>query len=180
MRAPTAGTGQAPDQRGRAITRRRAAAIGAIVLACAAVTLSVALSTEGRTGRVNPPAHSGAVARADGSTPNRSLRAPSAFAVGMRVLRFVDQSRQIELSDGTREPRRLVTYVRYPALGAAAGTDISNATADRAGGPFPLVIFGHGFALTPKPYARMLQSWTRAGYVVAAPVFPRENASAPG
>jgi len=45
---------------------------------------------------------------------------------------------------------------------------------------FPLVIFGHGFAVTPSLYARLLQSWARAGYVVAAPVFPLENADAPG
>jgi dienelactone hydrolase len=42
------------------------------------------------------------------------------------------------------------------------------------------VVFGHGFALTPGPYARLLRAWTRAGYVVAAPVFPLENANAPG
>ena len=118
--------------------------------------------------------------RGHASGPSSSSSAPSAFAVGLRVLRFVDQSRQIELPDGRRQPRTLVTYVRYPAVGPATGTDLSNAAAARTDGPFPLVIFGHGFALTPKPYARMLQSWARAGYVVAAPVFPRENANAPG
>ena len=33
--------------------------------------------------------------------------------------------------------------------------------------------------MTPALYARLLQSWARAGYVVAAPVFPLENADAP-
>jgi fermentation-respiration switch protein FrsA (DUF1100 family) len=47
-------------------------------------------------------------------------------------------------------------------------------------GPLPLVIFGHGFAETPAPYAALLQAWARAGYVVAAPTFPLENANAPG
>jgi dienelactone hydrolase len=42
------------------------------------------------------------------------------------------------------------------------------------------VIFGHGFAVTPSIYQRLLRSWARAGYVVAAPVFPLENANAPG
>jgi dienelactone hydrolase len=59
----------------------------------------------------------------------------------------------------------LVTYVRYPTHGH---------------GPFPLIVFGHGFALTPQTYVRLLDTWTRAGYVVAAPVFPVENANAPG
>ena len=52
--------------------------------------------------------------------------------------------------------------------------------AARSSGPFPLVIFGHGFAVMPDLYKRLLRAWTRAGYVVAAPVFPLENENAPG
>jgi dienelactone hydrolase len=96
------------------------------------------------------------------------------------VLRLVDTSRSIELPNGTSEPRTLLTYVRYPALGPPGKTDLPNAPAAGADGPFPLVVFGHGFAVTPTLYARLLQSWARAGYVVAAPVFPLENANAPG
>src|SRR6202035_5291617 len=70
--------------------------------------------------------------------------------------------------------------VRYPALGAPAATDIAGAPPARAEGPFPLIVFGHGFAVTPATYSRLLQSWTRAGFVVAAPVFPLGNARAPG
>ena len=50
----------------------------------------------------------------------------------------------------------------------------------RTGGPFPLVVFGHGFAVTPGIYARLLDAWAAAGYVVAAPLFPLGNANAPG
>jgi predicted dienelactone hydrolase len=73
-----------------------------------------------------------------------------------------------------------VTYVRYPAVGASSQTDLPNAAAARAAGPFPLIIFGHGFDVTPKLYRRLLRSWARAGFIVAAPVFPLENADAPG
>ena len=114
------------------------------------------------------------------SSPSAKPPPPSSFAVGLRVLRLVDTSRTIELPNGTSEPRPLLTYVRYPALGSPGGTDLPDAPAARADGPFPLVIFGHGFAVTPALYARLLQSWARAGYVVAAPVFPLENADAPG
>jgi dienelactone hydrolase len=61
-------------------------------------------------------------------------------------------------------PRPLDTIVRYPAAGSA----------------YPLIVFGHGFTLTPALYARLLRAWTEAGYVVAAPVFPLGNAAAPG
>jgi fermentation-respiration switch protein FrsA (DUF1100 family) len=70
--------------------------------------------------------------------------------------------------------------VRYPALGPATATDLVGAPAARASGPFPLVVFGHGFDVTPAPYARLLAAWTRAGFVVAAPIFPRTNPAAPG
>lgn len=50
----------------------------------------------------------------------------------------------------------------------------------KAPGRFPLIVFGHGFAVTPAPYSALLRAWARAGFVVAAPVFPRANAHAPG
>lgn len=102
-----------------------------------------------------------------------------AFAVGLRLLRLVDTSRSIRLPGDKTEARTLETYVRYPAAGKAGG-DIVGATPARAAGPFPLIVFGHGFASTPAVYARLLRGWAQAGYVVAAPVFPLENANAPG
>ena len=70
----------------------------------------------------------------------------------------------MRLPDGRNVARRLVTIVRWPA----------------SGGPHPLVVFAHGFALTPTDYARLLQAIASAGYVVAAPIFPLTNAHAAG
>jgi alpha-beta hydrolase superfamily lysophospholipase len=108
------------------------------------------------------------------------VKPPTSFAVGLRTIRLVDTSRTITLANGRTEPRTLLTYVRYPALGPTGATDVRNAPAARTDGPFPLVLFGHGYALTPAAYAALLESWARSGYVVAAPVFPLENANAPG
>jgi predicted dienelactone hydrolase len=102
------------------------------------------------------------------------------YAVGLSVQYLVDDTRLIKLPGGRSEPRPLVTYVRYPALGARSGTDHADAPAASANGPFPLVVFGHGYAVTPVVYGRLLRAWTAAGYVVAAPVFPLANANAPG
>ena len=82
----------------------------------------------------------------------------------VRAFRFVDRARTVTLPDGRRVDRTIVTIVRYP----------------RRGGPYPLVVFGHGYALTPATYALLLRAWAGAGYVVAAPVFPLGNANAPG
>lgn len=82
-----------------------------------------------------------------------------------RVLQLVDESRTIRLPDGQVVARRVTTYLRYPSAGS---------------GPWPLVVFAHGFAVTPGIYARLLTAWTLAGYAVAAPLFPLGNAHAPG
>jgi len=93
---------------------------------------------------------------------------------------FVDRSRTITLPGQGPRPRTLTTIIRYPAQGNPGQVDVRGAVPDNAAGPFPLIVFGHGFAVTPATYFRLLRAWARAGYVVAAPVFPRENAHAPG
>jgi predicted dienelactone hydrolase len=100
----------------------------------------------------------GALAPASSSARSRLVR------LDEHIFTFVDTSRMIRLPDGRRVPRKLTTVVRYPS----------------SGGPYPLIVFGHGFALTPATYAGLLRSWATAGYVVAAPAFPLENANAPG
>lgn len=161
--------------RTRGWTRRRQLAPAAACLLVAAIA---------RWGPAVPPSVSSAGALGTGgqeaapSPPSVGLR--PRFAVGVRTLRLVDRSRTIRLRNGASEPRTLVTYVRYPALGSPADTDVPNAPAASANGPFPLIVFAHGFAVTPATYDRLLASWAHAGYVVAAPVFPLSNAHAPG
>ncbi|HKU59103.1 MAG TPA: hypothetical protein VJP39_05790 [Gaiellaceae bacterium] len=97
-----------------------------------------------------------------------ALSVPSAGATNtsfrIAEFRFVDTSRTAHFANGRVAPRGLVTYVRIPS----------------GRGPFPLVVFGHGFASTPALYAVLLDAWACAGFIVAAPLFPVENAEAPG
>lgn len=112
-----------------------------------------------------PPPRTRAISTTSASAPHPpAAAAHPPFAVGQRVLTFIDTSRVVTYPGLPPQPRKLVTIVRYP----------------RARGPFPLIVFGHGFAVTPAIYARLLEAWARAGYVVAAPVFPLGNADAPG
>jgi fermentation-respiration switch protein FrsA (DUF1100 family) len=158
--------------RRRRLTTCRLLAVGGAVAASNVVLVSAV------------PAHQApapaATHRACGVGSRRDSGVARSFAVGVRVVRFVDHSRELRVHNGRNAPRTLPTYIYYPALAATLGADLPNATPARANGPFPLVVFAHGFAVTPKVYARLLQSWARAGYVVAAPVFPLENANAPG
>jgi dienelactone hydrolase len=84
--------------------------------------------------------------------------------IDVRIFRFVDHTRTIALPDDRHVPRPVTTVVRYPS----------------SGGPYPLVVFGHGFTLAPATYSALLRTWALAGYVVAAPVFPLGSARAPG
>ena len=49
---------------------------------------------------------------------------------------------------------------------------MADAAPDKDHGPYPLVLFAHGYDVTPDFYAPLLARWAEAGYVVAAPVFP--------
>lgn len=123
----------------------------------------------------------GAAGLATGSAAGpRRQRARPPFAVGLEQLTFVDATRTVSVPGQPRRFRTLTTVIRYPAVGRATRVDARGAAPERAAGPFPLIVFGHGFAVTPATYFRLLRAWARAGYVVAAPVFPLENANAPG
>jgi predicted dienelactone hydrolase len=74
----------------------------------------------------------------------------------------------------------LPVTVRYPATGRAGAGARTAAAVDRSSGPFPLVVFSEGYAASVGEYAGLLNSIARAGYVVAAPTYPRTDPTAPG
>jgi dienelactone hydrolase len=41
-----------------------------------------------------------------------------------------------------------------------------------AAGPFPLIMFSHGYHGDPSKFSELFSAWARAGYIVAAPQFP--------
>lgn len=71
--------------------------------------------------------------------------------------------------------RSLLTVVRYPATTAGSLT-----VAERAAGPFPLIVFSQGFDIVPEAYAGLLDQWAAAGYVVADPAYPSTSPDSPG
>jgi dienelactone hydrolase len=157
---------------------RRLAALAGILAIAGTYSLSVATSA-GSTGLQSLWPATASTDAATRSAVMHSLPAwgkrtklPVATTVGLRVITFVDPTRVERFRDGRVEPRTLVTQIRYPALGSAEADDVRDATPLTAAGPFPLVVFGPGFAETPTTYARLLDAWARAGYVVAAPLFP--------
>lgn len=114
---------------------------------------------------------------APGPQPVAPVLPPGPYAVGVSKLPLVDAGRRIRIGR-RRLPRPVTTWLRYPAAGAGAGVEIPNAPA--AGGSLPLIVFAHGFDVTPATYTRLLDAWAAAGYVVAAPVFLLSSSEAPG
>ncbi|MEV7331312.1 chlorophyllase [Micromonospora sp. NPDC093244] len=122
----------------------------------------VACSADARPGRSEqaPPAEPKAAATPTPQVP--AGKAPQrAFAVGVRQLKL------------NRDGRALPTTLWYPAAGQAGGAAKRSAAA--AEGRFPVVMFSHGLGGRPDDYATLLTRWAAAGFVVAAPTFPKTS-----
>jgi dienelactone hydrolase len=173
----------------RTIMRRRslvalasAGLVALIVVAVAALASSGARSGNGR----HPPRSAPRAGRAsaaqvhDRASPGATVQAATGppYPVGIIHLRLVDRTRTLTIPGGGTAPRTLLTSIRYPAVGAPTSGEHVDATP--AAGPFPLIVFGHGFAVTVGIYSKLLDAWAADGYVVAAPTFPLGNANAPG
>ena len=146
--------------------KRRLAIVAVVVL-----VLITAVATAGAAG---------ADSKAGGGSGVGAPTGGKRFGVGEIVVTYTDYSRRVRFPGRRPVPRQLVTVIRYPAAINGSRVDVLGARPAKSAGPFPLVVFAHGYNITPAPYARLLRAWVRAGYVVAAPIFPRSNAAAPG
>ncbi len=130
------------------------------------------------------------VATTAGATPaaadqrvRTGVSAVGTYAVGQITETFVDTSRPTP-AFGTfagAPERTIETVISYPAEGTYVEDQITpNAKADKAGAPYPLIVFGHGFTGNASVYESIISEWVSAGYVVAAPNYPVSNTNAPG
>lgn len=113
----------------------------------------------------------------------RSLTQTPLFAVGLARCTFVDHTRSVANYSTTpfsvlSTSRTLVTEIRYPTQLVAGGPNesVGAPPVERSGG-YPMIVFAHGYDVTPDTYAALLDSWVRAGFVVVAPLFPDEESS---
>ena len=106
------------------------------------------------------------------------------FSVGLARCTFVDHTRTV--LNYSKAPfsvlstsRTLVTEIRYPTPLVASGpVEIAGAPPATQSGGYPMIVFAHGYDVTPDTYAQLLDAWTQAGFVVVAPIFPDEKPSA--
>lgn len=100
------------------------------------------------------------------STTGAGPRAP--YPVAVTPMTFVDSSRSTAGRGSVpgHAGRTLLTDLLYPAAPAV--------------GPFPLVVFAHGYGQSVATYTELLRSVASGGYIVAAPEFPLTSTAIPG
>lgn len=87
----------------------------------------------------------------------------SQYQIGMRTITYNDPTRTGGTGSGGGPGRQIECAVYYPA--STAGTNV--AVAD---GSFPVVVFGHGFAMQWSAYQNIWEHLTPRGYIL---VFPK-------
>jgi predicted dienelactone hydrolase len=104
------------------------------------------------------------------------------FGVGVTTLEFVDLSRPTEVNRdfAGADERRLPVEVWYPAGPSSDAPEQRDATLDRSGAPFPLIVFAHGYSATNRQSPSYTQHLASRGYIVASINFPLSSAGAPG
>jgi alpha-beta hydrolase superfamily lysophospholipase len=154
-------------------------------LGAALAAAVVLVGTCGDGGEGNGPAASqqeSGVLPAPPTTLDERPTPDGPFAVGRRDEVFVDTSRPTKQNQEApaRPSRTLPTIVLYPAAGAPVEQEVPGAAPLVDEGPFPLVVFAHGFTGNAPAYVPSMRHWAAAGYVVAAPTFPLTSAGAAG
>lgn len=89
------------------------------------------------------------------------------FPIGSTTITFNDPARSGGFGSGGGAGRQIQTEIYYPAI--AAGTNATVAT-----GVFPVITFGHGFAMSWDAYQNIWEHYVPLGYIV---VFPRTEGS---
>lgn len=110
-------------------------------------------------------------------TPSSAeVLAAGPYGVGVTTIVYTDPTRPTAPHGGlpASDNRKLITEIWYPAA-AVAGAPASgqrNAELDRSGGPYPLIIYSHGFADQRIGAGFIGRHLASHGYIVAAPDYP--------
>jgi hypothetical protein len=169
--------------RARLIRRRRAGVVLAtLVLVAVIVVACNAVGAATRKHSTTPPA-TGANKTTTTTRVTTTTVLPASFDVGLHTFDWDETGPSITHVGPTGQAlagRVLTTEVRYPTEAGSAGTETVNARPTTVGGPYPVIVFAHGWNTEPSDYEGLLDSWVKAGFVVVSPIFPDESSTAVG
>lgn len=80
--------------------------------------------------------------------------------IGHTTFTFNDPTRTGGVGSGGGPGRQIQTEVYYPATSAGTSTPV-------ASGEFPIIVFGHGFAMTWDAYSNIWEHYVPRGYIMA-------------
>ena len=154
------------------VYRRRRVAVGFVSLLIVALLVGIVSLIEGGGSSTRKP------------SPDTTTTLPPVrvSGIGLKTVTWTDTDPNAGLvvnpaPGGSAGPRTLVTEIWYPSNGGSENRPTIGAKPDYRGGPFPVIVFAHGFDTLPATYTPLLASWVKAGFVVVAPLFPDENAN---
>jgi predicted dienelactone hydrolase len=101
------------------------------------------------------------------------------YLVGTVQQTFVDPTRTTPSrgGNGGSSSRSIQTTIYYPASTAPTAESPQPKVAS---GPFPLLVFAHGYEIDAAAYKPLLEDLAAGGFVVAAPDFPGTSTAYPG
>ena len=81
-------------------------------------------------------------------------------SIGHTTLTFNDPTRSGGVGSGGGPGRQIQTEIYYPATSAGTSTPV-------ASGTYPVIVFGHGFAMTWDAYSNIWEHYVPRGYIMA-------------
>lgn len=149
--------------------------MAALSRAAAVLSLLALVAIGGCTGsRVAPNrADDSAGAGATTAETNPTIQAPATTTTASGPLPFTTTT--LTFTDSTRG-----TVARPPVAATATRVLPTTIRVPDGAGPWPLVVFGHGYHVSAATYATLLDGIAEAGFVVAAPEFPGSSSARPG
>jgi hypothetical protein len=102
------------------------------------------------------------------------------FGAGLTIATWTETRGSTEnFYEGTVQPGRVMqVQILYPTLRSKPLSVAPFAPPAYRYGPFPVIVFAHGFDVDPNTYRALFVSWVEAGYVVVAPFFPDTSVAA--
>lgn len=151
-----------------------------MVVAALIATTFVLVSAHGSGHKTGDPTTHPTTTHASTTATPPTTRSPApVHGVGIQVVTWTNPNGLAvnPKPGGSARPRTLITEIWYPSLGGSPTEPTLGAKPDIARGPYPVIVFAHGFNTLPSTYTPLLFAWVRAGYVVVAPHFPDESAT---